>query len=89
MAAHRKSLFRPRVNYVVPAGSVGPDKEIMDDWSAGCARDFARQRAFVVLLYSIPSFFCICSSGTPLVSGTMNFTQMSWSTIMAQKKRKT
>lgn len=31
----------------------------------------------------------ICSSGTPLVSGTIAFTQMSWRTIMPQKKRKT
>ena len=89
MVAHRKSLFRLRVNYVVLAGSVGPDKEVMDGRAAGCARAFARQRAFVVLLYCIPSFSCICSNGTPLVSGTMNFTQMSWRTIMPQKKRKT
>ena len=89
MAVHRKSLFRPRVNYVVPAGSVGPNKEVMDGSAAGCVGAFARKRAFVVLLYSIPSFFCICSSGTPLVSGTMSFTQMSWSTIMPQKNRKT
>jgi hypothetical protein len=39
--------------------------------------------------YSMPRRFCICSSGTPFVSGTMVFTQTSWSTIMPQKSRKT
>ena len=38
---------------------------------------------------SMPSRLCICSSGTPLVSGTMVFTQTSCSTIMPQKNRKT
>ena len=37
----------------------------------------------------MPSLRCICSSGTPLVSGTMVFTQMSCRTIMPQKNRKT
>ena len=41
------------------------------------------------LLYSIPNRFWICSSGTPFVSGTIVFTQRSWSTIMPQKNRKT
>ncbi len=39
--------------------------------------------------HPIPMRFCICSSGTPLVSGTMHFTQMSCNTIIPQKKRKT
>ena len=37
----------------------------------------------------MPSFSCISSSGTPLVSGTAIFTQMSCSTIMPQKNTKT
>ncbi len=36
----------------------------------------------------MPSFACISSSGTPLVSGTIVFTQTSWRTIMKQKKPK-
>ena len=43
----------------------------------------------IVILYSMPSRFCISSSGIPFVSGTMNFTQTSCSTIMPQKRRKT
>src|SRR5665213_4240921 len=39
--------------------------------------------------HSMPSCCWICASGTPLVSGTIVFTQMSWSTIMPQKNRKT
>ena len=38
--------------------------------------------------YSIPSFFCICSSDMPLVSGTMTLTQTSCRTIIKQKKLK-
>lgn len=38
---------------------------------------------------SIPRRFCICSSGTPLVSGTMVFTQINCSTIMNAKKANT
>ena len=34
--------------------------------------------------YSIPRCFCISSSGTPLVSGIILSTQISWSTIMVQ-----
>ena len=39
--------------------------------------------------YSIPSCFWICSNGTPFVSGTIVFTQMSCKTIMAAKNEKT
>lgn len=39
--------------------------------------------------HSMPSRFCMCSSGTPLVSGIMNFTQTSCSIIMPQKRQKT
>ena len=37
----------------------------------------------------VRSFCWISSSGTPLVSGTIVFTQISCSTIMPQKNRKT
>ena len=37
----------------------------------------------------IPSSCSIFSSGTPFVSGTMSFTQMSYSTIMKVKNPKT
>jgi hypothetical protein len=36
-----------------------------------------------------PRCFWICSSGTPLVSMTIVFTQISCNTTMPQKKRKT
>ena len=39
--------------------------------------------------YSMPSCFWICSSGTPFVSGTVVFTQMSCRTIMPEKNEKT
>lgn len=40
-------------------------------------------------LYSIPSCFCICSKGIPLVSGTIVFTQINCSTIMKAKNENT
>jgi len=39
--------------------------------------------------YSMPSCFWISSSGTPFVSGTMVFTQMTCSTIIPAKNAKT
>src|SRR5436190_17999413 len=39
--------------------------------------------------YLIPNSSCTCSSGTPFVSMTMVFTQISCRTIMPQKNRKT
>ena len=39
--------------------------------------------------YTIPSRFCICSRGTPLVSGTIVCTQTSCSTIMTAKNENT
>ncbi len=39
--------------------------------------------------YSIPNCLWICSSGTPFVSGTMVFTQISCRTIMPAKNENT
>ncbi len=41
------------------------------------------------MIYSIPSCLCICSSGTPFVSGTIVFTHTSCKTIMPVKNEKT
>jgi len=49
--------------------------------------DFADADDFV--FHSMPSLCCIASRETPLVSGTMSFTQTSCNTIMPQKNRKT
>ena len=62
-----------------PAMAIG-----RDDPKNLTATDNKRRR----LVYAIPNFFSISSSGTPFVSGTMTFTQISCSTIMQQKNVK-
>src|SRR6202158_1189796 len=51
--------------------------------------DHIRVHGKVHAAYSMPSCFWICSSGTPFVSGTIVFTQMSCRTIMPAKNAKT
>src|ERR1043165_3539989 len=66
-------------------GTAMPLTGILQRVSRGVVAVRSRPRPHAVT----PRRCCMASSGTPLVSGTRVFTQMSWSTIMPQKNRKT